>query len=147
MKSFGRRLPLLAPAAALALAAVGVTGAARAADASVPPPPPHGDAVVHPTASVMAPKLAASATAAAPTSAKLSLTGQYQNTNYKCVPTSAAMSLSTFGASVSQDTLATKMGTTAANGTSGNQALPVVNGYVDPLGYATASRTPRRRRA
>ena len=136
MKSFGRRLPLLAPAAALALAAVGVTGAARAADASVPPPPPHGDAVVHPTASAMAPKLAASATAAAPTSAKLSLTGQYQNTNYKCVPTSAAMSLSTFGVSVSQDTLATKMGTTAANGTSGNQALPVVNGYVDPLGYS-----------
>lgn len=135
MKSFGRRLPLLAPAAALALVAVGVTGAARAADASVPPPP-HGDAVVSPTRSSMAPKLAASAAAAAPASAKLSLTGQYQDTNYKCVPTSAAMSLSAFGVSVSQDTLATKMGTTAANGTSGNQALPVMNGYADPLGYS-----------
>ena len=137
MKSFGRRLPLMAPAAALALAAVGVAGAARAADASVPPPP-HGDAVVHPTRSATAPKLAKSVTAAAPASAKLALTGQYQDTTYNCVPTSAAMSLSTFGVSVSQDTLATKMGTTAADGTSGNQALPVINGYVDPLGYSYA---------
>ncbi|MFB9836684.1 FG-GAP-like repeat-containing protein [Actinoallomurus acaciae] len=136
MKSFGRRLPLVAPVAALALTAIGVTGTAGTADASTTPRPPRGDAVVHATRSLMAPKVAAAATAAAPTSAKLSLTGQYQDTNYKCVPTSASMSLSTFGVSVSQDTLATQMGTTAANGTSGNQALPVMNGYVDPLGYS-----------
>lgn len=134
MKSFGRRLPLAAPAAVVALAAMGVTGAARTADASVAPRPPRGDAVVHATRSLMAPKVAAATSV--PASAKLSLTGQYQNTNYKCVPTSASMSLSTFGVSVSQDTLATKMGTTAAKGTSGNQALPVVNGYADPLGYS-----------
>jgi hypothetical protein len=136
MKSFGRRLPFAAPVAALALAAVGVTGTARTADASTTPRPPHGDAVVHAARSLMAPKVAAAATTAAPTSAKLSLKGQYQDTNYKCVPTSASMSLSTFGVSVGQDSLATQMGTTAANGTTGNQALPVVNGYVDPLGYS-----------
>jgi Peptidase_C39 like family/FG-GAP-like repeat len=136
MKSSGRRLPLAAPVAALALAAIGVTGTARTADASTAPHPPRGDAVVHATRSLMAPKVAASAAAAAPTSAKLSLAGQYQNTNYKCVPTSASISLSTFGVSVGQDALATQMGTTAAHGTSGNQALPVMNGYVDPLGYS-----------
>ena len=127
MKSFGRRLSL---AAALTLAAAGTAGTAGASTA---PRPPRGDAIVNATRSLMAPKVAA---ASAPASAKLSLTGQYQNTNYKCVPTSASMSLSTFGVSVGQDTLATKMGTTAANGTSGNQALPVVNGYADPLGYS-----------
>ncbi|MGI5224378.1 FG-GAP-like repeat-containing protein [Actinoallomurus sp. CA-142502] len=136
MKSFGRRLPWVVPVAALALAAVGVTGTAGTADASTAPRPPRGDAVVNATRSLMAPKVAAAATASAPSSAKLSLTGQYQNTNYKCVPTSASMSLSTFGVSVSQDTLATQMGTTAAKGTSGSQALPVVNNYADPLGYS-----------
>ncbi|GAA0267671.1 hypothetical protein GCM10009527_074920 [Actinomadura nitritigenes] len=134
MKSSGRRLPLAAPVAALALAAVGVVGTAGTADAA--PRPPRGDALVKAAPSLMAPKVAASAAAAAPASAKLSLTGQYQNTNYKCVPTSASMSLSTFGVSVSQDTLASKMGTTAAKGTSGSQALPVMNGYTDPLGYS-----------
>jgi hypothetical protein len=134
MKTLGRRLPLVASAAVLTLAATGM--ASGTADAAVTPRPPRGDAVVHATRSLMAPKVAAAATAAAPTSAKLSLKGQYQNTNYKCVPTSASMSLSTFGVSVSQDTLATKMGTTSANGTTGNQALPVMNGYVDPLGYS-----------
>ncbi|MFF4235734.1 FG-GAP-like repeat-containing protein [Actinomadura geliboluensis] len=127
-----RRLPLAASAAALALAAVaGTAGPANAA-----PRPPRGDAVVTASPSLMAPKVAASAAAAAPASAKLPLTGRYQNTNYNCVPTSASMSLSTFGVSVSQETLAAKMGTTPADGTSGNQALPVMNGYVDPLGYS-----------
>lgn len=134
MKTSGRRLPLAAPVAALALAAVGVVGTAGTADAA--PRPPRGDALVKAAPSLMAPKVAASAPAAAPASAKLSLTGQYQNTNYKCVPTSASMSLSTFGVFVSQDTLASKMGTTAAKGTSGSQALPVMNGYTDPLGYS-----------
>ena len=136
MKSSGSRLLLVAPVAALALAAVGVAGTAGTAQAAPTPRPPRGDAVVKATPSLMAPKVAASATAAAPASAKLSLRGQYQSTNYKCVPTSASMSLSTFGVSVSQDTLATKMGTTAAKGTSGNQSLPVMNAYVDPLGYS-----------
>lgn len=127
-----RRLPLVASAAALALAAVaGTAGPANAA-----PRPPRGDAVVTASPSLMAPKVAAAAAAAAPASAKLPLTGRYQNTNYNCVPTSASMSLSTFGVSVSQETLAAKMGTTPADGTSGNQALPVMNGYVDPLGYS-----------
>ncbi|WP_433144598.1 FG-GAP-like repeat-containing protein [Actinomadura nitritigenes] len=134
MNSSGRRLPLAAPVAALALAAAGVVGTAGTANAA--PRPPRGDAVVKAAPSLMAPKVAASAAAAAPASAKLSLTGQYQNTNYKCVPTSASMSLSTFGVSVSQDTLASKMGTTASKGTTGNQALPVMNGYTDPLGYS-----------
>ncbi|QKG23249.1 FG-GAP-like repeat-containing protein [Actinomadura verrucosospora] len=136
MKTSGRRLRFAAPLASLALAAAGVAVTAPAAEAAPAPRPPQGDAVVKATKTLMAPKVSAAAAAAAPTAAKLSLKGQYQNTNYKCVPTSASMSLSTFGVSVSQDTLATQMGTTAAKGTTGNQSLPVMNGYVDPLGYS-----------
>ncbi|MFB4304742.1 FG-GAP-like repeat-containing protein [Actinomadura sp. GTD37] len=136
MKSSGRRLPLVAPVAALALAVAGVGGTAGTADAAAAPRPPRGDAVVHATPSLMAPKTAVSAAAATPAAAKLSLKGQYQATNYNCVPTSASMSLSTFGVSVGQSSLAAQMGTTAADGTSGNQALPVMDRYADPLGYS-----------
>jgi hypothetical protein len=79
--------------------------------------------------------VASAVAAAAPTSAKLSIKGVYQNTNYKCVPTSSAVSLGTFGISVSQDTLATKMGTTTS-GTWDKTALPVINSYINPLAYS-----------
>ncbi|MEO3876687.1 C39 family peptidase [Nonomuraea sp. B12E4] len=66
---------------------------------------------------------------------QLSLTGQQQQTNYYCVPASSSMSLSTFGIKVSQATLAKKMKTTASDGTSGTNALPVLNAYIKSKGY------------
>lgn len=70
-----------------------------------------------------------------PSAYRLKLKGQYQQTNYYCVPASGSMSLSTFGVTASQKTLATKMKTTAKHGTSGNDALPVLNSYVTSHGH------------
>ncbi|GAA1656569.1 hypothetical protein GCM10009744_56690 [Kribbella alba] len=75
------------------------------------------------------------AAAAGPTSAKLSIKGVYQSTNYNCVPASSAVSLDTFGVSVTQETLAKKMGTTTS-GTWDKTALPVINSYINPLAYS-----------
>lgn len=72
---------------------------------------------------------------------RLSLKGQRQQTNYFCVPASSSMSLSTFGVSVSQSTLAKKMKTTASGGTKGSNALPVINAYVKSRGYKYTSPT------
>ncbi|WP_433430348.1 C39 family peptidase [Nonomuraea sp. CA-141351] len=71
----------------------------------------------------------------APLKYQLSLRGQRQQTNYYCVPASASMSLSTFGISVSQPTLAKKMKTTPSGGTKRTNALPVVSAYVRSRGY------------
>jgi hypothetical protein len=83
------------------------------------------------TAAAVATALAA----ATPTSAKLSIKGVYQSTNYNCVPASSAVSLGTFGISVKQETLAKKMGTTTS-GTWDKTALPVINDYINPLAYS-----------
>ncbi|MER6001159.1 C39 family peptidase [Nonomuraea sp. NPDC051941] len=72
---------------------------------------------------------------------QLNLKGQRQETNYFCVPASSSMSLSTFGVNVSQSTLAKKMKTTAAAGTKGVNALPVVNAYLKSRGYKVTSPT------
>ncbi|MCO5968981.1 FG-GAP-like repeat-containing protein [Actinoallomurus soli] len=133
MRSFGRRVLPVGSAAALMLAGGGLTGTANAAPT---PPKPGANLVARPSAAAMAPKVTTAAASTAPASAKLSLKGQYQDTNMNCVPTSSSMSLSTFGVSVSQDTLAKKMGTSATKGTTGTQARPVLNSYVDPLGYS-----------
>lgn len=77
----------------------------------------------------------ARAAAAAPTKAKLSIKGVYQSTNYNCVPASSAVSLGTFGVTVTQETLAKKMGTTTS-GTWDKTALPVINSYINPLAYS-----------
>lgn len=77
----------------------------------------------------------ASAAAAAPNAARLSIKAVYQSTNYNCVPASSAISLGTFGINVTQETLAKKMGTTTS-GTYDRTALPVINGYVNPLAYS-----------
>lgn len=77
----------------------------------------------------------ARAAAAAPSSAKLSIKGVYQTTNYNCIPASSAVSLGTFGVSVTQETLAKQMGTTSS-GTWDTKALPVINNYINPLGYS-----------
>lgn len=75
------------------------------------------------------------AAAALPTTGKLKIKGVYQSTNYNCVPASSAVSLGTFGVNVTQQTLAKKMGTTTS-GTYDKTALPVINSYVNPLGYS-----------
>lgn len=64
-----------------------------------------------------------------PTSKKLKLTGQRQQSNMWCVPASSSMSLSTFGIKASQKTLAKKMKTNS-KGTYGKYAIPVLNTYV-----------------
>ncbi|MFL6054255.1 MAG: FG-GAP-like repeat-containing protein [Actinoallomurus sp.] len=127
-----RVLPVSA-VAALIVAGGGLTGTANAAPT---PPPPGANLVARPGTRAMAPRVTETAAASAPASAKLFLTGQYQNTNMNCVPTSSSMSLSTFGVSVSQETLATTMGTSPTKGTTGAQARPVLNSYADPLGYS-----------
>jgi peptidase C39-like protein/VCBS repeat protein len=100
-------------------------------------PPVAATGVVRPGGAVQ-PRSAAAvarAVAAAPTSGKLSIKAVYQSTNYNCVPASSAISLGTFGVSVTQETLAKKMGTTTS-GTWDKTALPVINGYINPLGYS-----------
>ncbi|TCO45601.1 VCBS repeat protein [Kribbella antiqua] len=79
---------------------------------------------------------AASAAATLAKTGKLKIKGVYQSTNYWCVPASSAVSLGTFGVSVSQSTLAKQMKTTTS-GTYDKTALPVINSYINPLGYST----------
>ena len=74
--------------------------------------------------------------AGVPASGTVPVTGQYQQTNYYCVPASSAMSLATMGVSVSQKSLAEQMKTTPADGTTGNNASPVLNTYSLPKGYS-----------
>jgi hypothetical protein len=78
---------------------------------------------------------AASASATLAKTGKLKVKGVYQSTNYWCVPASSEVSLGTFGVNVSQRTLAKKMKTTTS-GTYDKTALPVINSYVNPLGYS-----------
>ncbi len=66
-----------------------------------------------------------------PRTFKLKIHGQYQTTDYYCVPASMAMSLATFGVKVSQVTLAKKMKTTR-KGTGGSNAARVMDGYTHP---------------
>lgn len=113
-----------AVAAVAAATAVGTMTIGHSAPAPVPP-----------RAAAVAPVKAADASATALSSYKLSLKGQYQQTTYYCVPASESMSLSTFGITVGQATLAKKMGTTSSKGTSGANAVSVVNGYVKSKGY------------
>lgn len=66
---------------------------------------------------------------AVPSAYTVKIVGQYQSKNSWCVPTSSSISLRTFGISVSQTTLATKMKTTST-GTYARTAIPVLNAYV-----------------
>ncbi|MEV6281502.1 FG-GAP-like repeat-containing protein [Kribbella sp. NPDC051770] len=77
----------------------------------------------------------ARAASAVPASGKLSIKGVYQATNYFCVPASSQVTLATYGVSVTQQTLAKEMGTTT-EGTYNRTSMPVVNKYVNPLGYS-----------
>jgi hypothetical protein len=99
--------------------------------------PAGAEAVPAQRKSVMAQPQAVTAQAAAavPATGKLSIKGVYQSTNYYCVPASSAVSLGTFGVNVTQQTLAKQMKTTTS-GTYDKTALPVINGYVNPLGYS-----------
>lgn len=66
-----------------------------------------------------------------PRAYRLALRGQFQTTGYYCVPASTAMSLATFGVTVSQATLAQQMRTTI-RGTGGDTAASVIDGYIHP---------------
>jgi hypothetical protein len=107
---------------------VGTTGTARA----VPAPPPTATRIAAAPARpwVTVPLRPA----ALPRSYQLKLHGQYQATDYYCVPASSSMSLSTFGVNVSQSTLAEKMKTTV-KGTGGKNAAMVIDGYLHPRWY------------
>ncbi|MET7329226.1 C39 family peptidase [Nonomuraea sp. NPDC005650] len=116
--------------AAVTVGVLAFTAASPAyASPSTPTPSPSPSAAPTPTATASPKGLFA------PLKYQLSLKGQRQETNYFCVPASSSMSLSTFGVKVSQSTLAKKMKTTAAAGTKGSNALPVVNAYVKSRGY------------
>lgn len=60
------------------------------------------------------------------------------------MPASSAVSLGTFGISVTRETLAKKMGTTTS-GTWDKTALPVINGYISTLAPADGNLLSRRR--
>jgi len=79
---------------------------------------------------------AASADAAPKASGTVSVKGQYQETKYYCVPASSSISLATMGVSVGQKSLAKQMKTTPSGGTSGKNALPVLNTYAQAKGYS-----------
>jgi hypothetical protein len=113
-----------AVAVVAAATAVGTMTTGKSSPTSIP----HRNAAV-------APATAVNASTTALSSSKLSLKGQYQQTTYYCVPASESMTLSTFGIKVGQATLAKKMGTTSSKGTSGANAVSVVNGYLKPKGY------------
>jgi hypothetical protein len=68
---------------------------------------------------------------ATPRSYRLKISGQYQATNYYCVPAAGSMSLTTFGLKIAQGTLAQQMKTTL-KGTGGNEAAKVLDGYLHP---------------
>lgn len=139
------RLAGLAGAGAIA-GVLAMSGSAMAA--TVDSPAKHGAPVLSETAtdvitpaqSVRAP--AAKGTAAgravsAPTSATVPITGQYQQTDYWCVPASSSVSLDTLGTTVSQRTLAKEMKTTKeSGGTTFEDALTVLDKYATRDGYS-----------
>lgn len=71
----------------------------------------------------------------APTSAAVPIEGQYQQTDYYCVPASSSAGLASIGVHVSQKTLAKKMKTTKRDGTYYDKALRVLNTYAKRKGY------------
>lgn len=121
----GRTKLLIGIGAAMG-AVVSVSGTASAAT----PPKPASDARVP----VVRGAAAGTATSA-PDAAKVTVKGQYQQTNYYCVPASSSISLATLKVSVSQKSLAKQMKTTPSGGTSGRNATPVLNKYAKPKGY------------
>lgn len=78
------------------------------------------------------PSPSASPTAQPPAAVTLTIRGQFQEARDYCIPASSVISLSTFGISVSQHTLAVKMHTQAPFGTHGNDAVSALNDYVLP---------------
>lgn len=125
---------IIAVGSAAAIVAAGTAVVLTGAASASPPPKPANDARV-PTVRSAA-TVAPAAAAAAPASGKVAITGQYQSTNYYCVPASSSVSLATFGIKVSQSSLASQMKTTPADGTSGADSLPVLSKYVLPRGYS-----------
>lgn len=133
-----RRGPAARVAAVVSALLVGTGLGTGTAHAVTRPPPPGtaARAAVQATSAPVTPQ-AAKATRvsdvalAMPLAYRLTLRGQYQTTNYYCVPASTAMSLATFGVDVSQTTLAQQMRTTI-RGTGGDTAASVIDAYIHP---------------
>lgn len=125
----GRKILLAGMAGVGAVA--GIVAMSGPGSAAVTPKP---DNAAHASA-VRAGARAGTATGA-PASATVPVTGQAQQTNYWCVPASSSMSLKSMGVTVSQASLAQQMKTTSPSGTTGDNALPVLNKYASPQGYA-----------
>jgi hypothetical protein len=136
-----RNAPRRGPAVGIAAVASALLVGTGAAQAATNPPPgtaaraavqaPGATRVV--TLVTPAPRIASATivTRALPRAYRLTLRGQYQLTNYYCVPASTAMSLSTFGVRVGQATLAQQMRTTL-RGTGGDSAASVIDTYIHP---------------
>ncbi|GLY90877.1 C39 family peptidase [Actinoallomurus iriomotensis] len=127
-----KNAPGLRPAVGLAVAALLVGTSAPPAHATTAAP--NAVTSVTPVAWVSSATPATATLRAMPRAYRLALHTQFQTTNYYCVPASTAMSLSTFGIKVSQDTLARKMKTTI-RGTGGDNAAEVMDGYLHPRRY------------
>jgi hypothetical protein len=123
--------PLVAGVAGMAgVAAALLAGAAGAAQAATPGP----TATTAPVTVASGARDAVSVPllpSATPRSYRLKISGQYQATNYYCVPAAGSMSLATFGLKIAQGTLAQKMKTTL-KGTGGNEAAKALDGYLHP---------------
>jgi hypothetical protein len=64
------------------------------------------------------------------------MTKEYQSTSYNCAPASGVMSLSTFHITVRQSTLARKMKTKGPKGTTGDNAMAALRGYLTRTPYS-----------
>jgi len=129
-------------------AAAGVLALSGSASAAVGGPAGHAGesavtgtvtSVIKPARSVRVPAAkgtAAGAAVSAPAAATVPITGQYQRTDYWCVPASSSVSLATLGARVGQKRLAKQMKTTkASGGTTFEDAMPVLDTYAAKHGY------------
>jgi hypothetical protein len=71
-----------------------------------------------------------------PVSRRLRIAKEYQSTSYNCAPASGVMSLSTFHVTVRQSTLARKMRTKSPKGTTGDNAMAALRGYLARTPYS-----------
>jgi hypothetical protein len=126
--------PLVARIVATAALLAGATGMPPAAAVGHHPPSTLGLPRAGSPAAAPGAASTRAMTAGAPRTYRLKLRTQYQATDYYCVPASIAMSLSTFGVTVDQRTLAAKMRTTV-RGTGDDNATKVIDAYIHPRRY------------
>ncbi|MCO5997466.1 C39 family peptidase [Actinoallomurus rhizosphaericola] len=131
----GRWSAGLAAATAVVLAGC---GAGAAQDRG----PADGARALADTPAASAPSASAPAPSASPTvpvppvSHRLRMTREFQTTSYNCAPASGVMSLSTFHIKVRQSALARKMRTKYPKGTTGDNAMTALRGYLAHTPYS-----------